>query len=106
MKLFVPILASAGVSAQGGVAPIMAPIELPSPIVQKCPMPKLPECRGKQPAKCYTDGILRDESCAQEDPVNNPCEFYCAPRDQVWVFSNKVFNDFKVPEKPSLKNHQ
>ena len=95
MKLFVPILASAGVSAQGGVAPIMAPIELPSPIVQKCPMPKLPECRGKQPAKCYTDGILRDESCAQEDPVNNPCEFYCAPRDQVRVFVWKWFsNDF------------
>ena len=87
MKLFVPILASAGVSAQGGVAPIMAPIELPSPIVQKCPMPKLPECRGKQPAKCYTDGLLRDESCAQDDPVNNPCEFYCAPRDQV-LFEN------------------
>ena len=48
-------------------------LELTKPIIQQCPIPNVPECEGKIAARCDAVG----ESCAQSDPINNPCDWHC-----------------------------
>ena len=64
-------------------------MELISPILQECPKPNLPEClpEDTNSTSCF---VFKDDSCAREDPVNNPCSVSCASRDKVFLKYKKT----------------
>ena len=52
-------------------AKVPVSIELTEPLYQECEAPAI--CGTNIPARCRNMG----ESCAQTDPVNNPCDYHC-----------------------------